>query len=203
MRITLSMVLLLGLLALTSVAFAAKDKDEAPRCDNCGMLLEPSAARVSAVFEIDSVKHENHFVCLNCVYEYAAEHYDGALPTSVHVLDYNTFGKEKPVMLDASKAWFLYGTSKLAGSMLPYIAAFATKDAAVAQQKTLGGELLEFQAVQEKLLKALAKEAMPMPSAGDAEAVYVCSCTGGCCDGVSSDQPGKCPQCGMDLVLRK
>jgi hypothetical protein len=42
---------------------------------------------------------------------------------------------------------------------------------------------------------APAAEAAPAEAAGDAPA-YVCPM----CDGVSSDQPGDCPKCGMPLV---
>jgi nitrous oxide reductase accessory protein NosL len=201
MRIGIVAITVCATLALAGLAVAA-DKAEAPRCDNCGMFMEKSATQVHATFEVEGVKHEHKFVCLSCVYEYAASHYDGAVPTKLTVLDYNTFGTDKLAWLDTGKAWYLSGTSKLAGSMQPYIAAFASKDAALAQQQKLGGELLEFKAVQERLLKAQADDggAAKQASAGDAEAVYVCPCTSGCCTAVRSDKPGPCPQCGMELV---
>jgi nitrous oxide reductase accessory protein NosL len=187
-------------LALGIAAFAAAGKDETPRCDNCGMFMAKSATQVHATFTIDGKKHEHKFVCLDCIYEFSAKTYDGALPTSVQVLDYTTFGTDKPVLLDANKAWFLYGTGKLAGSMQPYIAAFATKEAAQAQQAALGGELIQFAAVQDQLLKELAEEAEPAASAGDGEIVYVCPCTGDCCTDIRTTEPGSCPKCGMELV---
>ena len=52
------------------------------------------------------------------------------------MLDYNTFGTKTPKFIDGKTAWYLVGTSDLAGSMEPWIAAFATKDAATKAQKS-------------------------------------------------------------------
>ncbi len=122
MRLQFNLLALVVVMALgIFAAVYAAEKDEAPRCDNCGMFMNKSATQVHAVFMIDKQETTHQFVCLGCVYEFSAAHYEGALPTKLQVLDYATFGTDKLVELDATKAWYLYGTSKLAGSMMPYI----------------------------------------------------------------------------------
>jgi nitrous oxide reductase accessory protein NosL len=124
---------------------------ESLRCDYCGMAWADSSARVLAVLNAGGVEDVRHFDSLGCAYKYAQEHNGGALSAKLQVLEYTAEPAAQPVLLDTQAAWYLYGTQPLPGSMPPFIAAFASKDASLAQQGKLGGELLQFEAVDERL----------------------------------------------------
>ena len=232
-------------LALGAAAFAAPQ--ERPRCENCGMFEDTSATRVVATFKADGKTSDHHFVCLGCIQEYNDKTWDGmAEVIGFTVLDYTTFGTKNPTMIDGTKAFYLYGTEDLPGTMPPNIAAFATKEAAKQAQKTLNGEVMDYKTMWAKLVKGengVAEQSSSADSgktvyvcemcnyesdkpgncphcgmtltkkveqteqteqsesqSSDGATVYVCSCAGGCCDDVRSDKPGKCPNCGMDLI---
>jgi hypothetical protein len=134
------------------------------------------------------------------------------MPSELQVLDYPTFGTDDEQMIDGFKAWYLFGTERLAGAMAPYVAAFSDEEAAAAAQEELGGELVDFAGMHELMLAAKSadedgEEDVPesdmqdhQMSSDTAADTYVCSCTGGCCDHVKASEPGVCPQCGMELV---
>ena len=71
--------------------------------------------------------------------------------TRFKVADYATIGGESWAQLDGRKAHYLYGTERLKGSMAPFTAAFATKQAALAAQDKLGGEYMSFEQLWKKL----------------------------------------------------
>lgn len=211
MRFVLSM--LVFVLALAAAAWAADE--EAPRCDNCGMFFEKSAARVSATIEFEDQTYNHLFECLGCLHDYIHENYGEVKPSELMVLDYATFGTDDEQMIDGFEATYLFGTERLAGSMPPYVAAFSDEDAAAAAQEELGGELVDFAGMKKLMIEAKGGEAdseMDMHDGemhghemgGGEEAVtYVCPCTGGCCADIESDEPGECPNCGMALIKKE
>lgn len=206
MRIILISILLTVLVAAQVVA-----KDEAPTCDNCGMFWLKSPTAVSTTVSFEGKKHEHLFECLGCLHDKVHELYgDKAQIEELEILDYTTFATGKENMLDAFDAMYLFGTSRLKGSMPPYIAAFATKKSAEAKQDELGGQLVDFKGMQ-KLMREFKGEKTEGHDGHDhgdhgaeqgEDAVFVCSCSGGCCSDIVSDKPGTCPKCGMELKLK-
>lgn len=193
-------VLVLSVALLFAFGLVAQAKEAPrPRCENCGMYTDVSTTNVKAMLKINGKTAEHNFVCLGCVHEYMEGKAAGkAELVSLKVLDYNTFGTKTPKFVDGKTAWYLVGTKDLKGSMEPFIAAFAGKDAATKAKATLGGELMNW---NDTWAGVTADEGgHEHGSAGDDE--YVCSCTGGCCDNIHSDKPGTCPNCGMTLVKK-
>lgn len=195
--------LLAGSLLLCAGPVLAKDPPR-PKCENCGMYTDTSSTHVVASIEIDGKTGDHEFVCPDCLHEKLEEWGDKAELKSFEVLDYNSFNSDAPKMIDGMKAWYLFDTEELEGSMPVYSAAFSSKDAAKAASKDLGGELVQgwdgllgkIEAAEE----AEADNADKGTAGGSTDTVYVCSCTGGCCDDITSDKPGLCPRCGMKLV---
>lgn len=200
-------------MVLAMVSLAMAQEEERPTCENCGMFWDVSPTAVEAVIEIEDEAYTHRFECLGCLHDYVHEHYGEVQPSSLSIVDYSTFGTDDVRMIDGFKAYYLFGTERIKGSMAPYTVAFADEDSAAASQETLGGELVDFKGMKALMMeyKAEAEEAAVAESGhehhsqgSDAqdEDVYVCSCAGGCCDNISSDQPGSCPQCGMELVRK-
>lgn len=191
------------LLVLACGVMAQAKEQERPRCENCGMFTDVSSTNVHAMLKINGKEAEHNFVCLECVYEFMHEKVKGkAELTGLQVLDYSTFGTKTPKFIDGMTAWYLVDTTKaLAGSMEPYIAAFATKDAATAAKQKLGGEVKNYKNTWATFAEEEDNGHKNHPgSAGEDE--YVCSCAGGCCDDVHADKPGDCPNCGMKLIKK-
>lgn len=133
--------------ALCSTAALAEE----PTCENCGMFWSKSVTRLTASIKLGGKSVEHKYECLNCLREGLATLGKGATLGAVKMLDYASAGTKSEKLIDAKKAWFLYGTSRLKGSMPPNIAAFGTKDAAKAAQASLGGEILDWEAAWGKL----------------------------------------------------
>lgn len=209
MMMTLSAVVL-----LMTTAFAA---DEKPRCDECGMFYDKSPTQVAVVVTEGDAEYDHLFESLGCYTNYMTANYadnNEAAVGNMQVLDYGTFGSRQPVMLDATKATYLYGTNAIKGSMPPFIAAFATTKAALNATDTMGGEVLAYAEVMARLAgddaatgcdncSGCAGCPKATESDGKDEPVYVCSCTGGCCDDIEADAPGECPKCGMELKKKE
>ncbi|MEZ5337882.1 MAG: nitrous oxide reductase accessory protein NosL [bacterium] len=73
-------------------------------------------------------------------------------PVTIYIVDYPTRNDENRRMVDVEKAWFLYdaeGDETL--SQAPHIYGFREKDAAVAAQKEVGGELKRWDYVFEEV----------------------------------------------------
>ncbi len=194
-------VLVLSVVLLLAFGLVAQAKDaKQPRCENCGMFTDISPTNVKATLNIAGKEAVHNFVCLGCVHEYMTEKVQGKKVSlvSIKVLDYNTFEGKTPTFIDGKTASYLVGTKPLKGSMAPYIAAFASKAAATAAQKKLGGELKNWTDTWAGIIAP--EEGTASGSAGDDE--YVCSCAGGCCDDIHSDKPGTCPNCGMTMVKK-
>ena len=142
------------LLVMSALAFAA---DEKPRCAYCGMFYDNSPTQVSAVFDVDGKDQTVLFESLGCLANYVRDNTteDGAPEYSkLMVLDYTTFGTDKPVMIKAEDASYLSGTKRIKGSMAPFIAAFADDNAALKSIDALGGEVVDFAEVSEALFGA-------------------------------------------------
>jgi len=206
MRYLITSVLLLLVMAV--MAWAA---DEQPRCDQCGMFFAKSPTQVTATVAVGEDEASHQFESLGCYLNYLAENYDeDAEVTSLEILDYNTFGTDKPAALAASDAYYLYGTERLKGSMAPYIAAFTDEKSAGSAQAELGGELVDYNGMLHQLSKDSGVDCpvnglcagctSPRSAGSNAAVTYICPCSGDCCDHISSSEPGECPQCGMQLV---
>jgi len=219
----LSLMLGVAIVSMVAPALAADDapsmnvpaaaEGNHPKCANCGMFTDASSTRVQAQIKVDGKTGPYEFECIGCMREKLEAWGDTAKVQSFKILDYTTFKAKTPKMLDGKRAWYLFGTKELEGSMgePAYIAGFATKDAATKAQKDLGGDVVQgYEALGEKIeaaekktadtgtTKVAAKEDTAQPAVE-----YVCPCTGGCCNDVKSDKPGVCPKCGMTLVPKK
>ena len=145
MRLLLVIFLTLGILTVAQA-------DDRPRCEVCRMFWDISSTRVEASIKADGKTAAHKFESFGCLAQFMKAG-DKSL-VSVKVLDYGTAASKTPKLIDAKKAWFLHGTSKLKGSMAPFIAAFATKDAATKAQKDLGGDLMQWDKLWKKLTAA-------------------------------------------------
>lgn len=146
----LSIVLITGLLL---VGIAVAEETEKPRCDMCGMFFDKSATRLTVTLTDGDEELNRKFESLGCLHNYVHENYPEAELTALSILDYATFGTDSEEMIDGFKAYYLFGTERLTGSMAPFIAAFATEKAATAAQEALGGELTDFKGMR-KLMAA-------------------------------------------------
>jgi len=202
------------LLLCTGLAWAKAP--ERPRCENCGMYADSSSTHIVASFESAGKSAEYQFCCTDCLHEKLEAWEETAELSGFEILDYASYGSEEPRMIDGLTAWYLFDTQRLPGSMAPFAAAFASKDAAKAASRKLGGKLAQgwdgvyelLEAAEHAGEEAGAETAESGPAgqhSGGREAeakVYVCPCTGDCCLDIQSDKPGECPRCGMTLVLK-
>ncbi|MCC7479381.1 nitrous oxide reductase accessory protein NosL [bacterium] len=117
-------------------------------CEYCGMYTDISSTQVIASWTDGS---ESRHDCWDCTFGWGRQ--QGLSLEKASVLDYSTF-PAAPEWLDAAQAWYLYDTSKLAGSMPPYIAAFADKAAAEKAMPELGGRLLDWEGLQARMQQA-------------------------------------------------
>lgn len=203
-----------AMLMITGSAFAqTDDTEDAKQCYFCGMYWDKSSTRSEMVLTVDGETDSYPFESIGCAFNAMKEmKADGAKEVKVEsatILDYSTYGTDAEMMVDAGKAWYLVGTSKLPGSMGPFVAAFGAKDVAIQMKKKMGGELMNHDEMAEhmmgddKKMEGHGDMHEGMPGMGDSSAeVWVCSCSGGCCDDIQSDKPGKCSKCGMDLVKK-
>jgi len=196
-------VLTVCVLLLLGLGLMAQAKDpERPRCDNCGMYADMSSARVLATINVSKKDVDLNFCGLGCLDKYLSKNAKNkAQLVGFTIMDYGTFGSKSPQMIDGAAAQYLYGAEYLPGTMKPYIAAFSDEDAATAAKQDLGGELMSFEDMW-AALQAAGKKAAEAKASGSDEDQYVCSCEGGCCDDISSDKPGTCPNCGMKLIKK-
>jgi nitrous oxide reductase accessory protein NosL len=206
------LIAMLAMLMLSGIALAQGD-EEATRCDYCGMFWDTSSTRLEIDMIVDGKSMISHFESVGCLINSMQELKESGAKemkiSSARILDYSSFGSDREVMTDAMKAWYLVDTKKLKGSMAPFIAAFGSKEVAAEMQKSLGGELLDHDAMH----AWFSKDDKADPHAGHdhgaggasdnpSAEVYICPCSGDCCLDIVSDKPGECPKCGMQLVLK-
>ena len=201
----LTTMLMLLFLSLTA---HAQDDEEATRCDFCNMFWDRSSTRVEMELDVDGEVSTYFFESVGCVFNKIDELMEAGAEevkvTSAEILDYSSFGSDREVVLNAHEAWYLVGTSRLKGSMAPFIAAFGSKEVAIEMQEELGGELMDHDAMA-AYMRADKTESHDMHEAAEKmadAAVYVCPCEGDCCTDIMSDKPGECERCGMTLVRK-
>jgi hypothetical protein len=131
-----------------TVAAAAPEKDR-PRCEHCNMFWDISTTRIEASIKSGGKTATHLYESLGCLQQSVAS---GDTLTSVKILDYATASGKSPKLIDAKKAHYLFETTtRLKGSMAPFIAAFSSKEAAVKAQKELGGEYMTWEQAWKKL----------------------------------------------------
>lgn len=147
------------------------------KCELCGMFWDKSTTRLTATIKGDA---GHTFESIGCLFQSVDAKAD---VSSFKINDYAT-GK----MIDGKKAHYLYGTSRLKGSMAPFTAAFASKDAAGKAKAELGGEYVTFDDLWKKLDSSLKKKVAVkgMCACGDAK------CKG--CD-KAKETGCSCPNC--------
>jgi hypothetical protein len=87
----------------------------------------------------------SHFCCWDCAFRF--QHENGLTPTLTLVVR-QAEDVSNPDWLEAEDAFYLFGTSRLTGSMPPFVAAFPTQDAALTAKSELGGELVNWPELQ-------------------------------------------------------
>ena len=119
--------------------------DHEMNCPYCGMFADKSESHISAEWTDGTHTHHD---CWDCAFLFGMENGLGLASATVALLG---SPPSNPDWIDAQVAWFLYDTDKsVPGSMPPFVAAFATKDAAQAHQADWGGELVDFLGLQAK-----------------------------------------------------
>jgi hypothetical protein len=113
-------------------------------CPQCGMHADRSLAHVVAHWSDGSTTHHD---CWDCTFAWGRA--NGITLQEVQVMAHGS-RLDAPQWLQAPAAVFLYGTSRIKGSMPPYVAAFDTRAAATAAQPELGGEVLDWEGLQAK-----------------------------------------------------
>lgn len=155
----------LCLLAAAPTAQLALAGVDRPHCDVCGRYTDKSPCRIKATERIG--KHGLDIdVCSLFCYAERLEDVKGEI-TSTQVLDFTTLDDDAPVMLKASTATYLYGTSgDEEATAKPFILAFGSKKAAESARKIAGGELLSWDDVLAKCQKLAAEYEPPKPEDG-------------------------------------
>lgn len=154
---------LIALLAGMPAAQALKDR---PICTVCRRFTDTSPARVIGIIEIGRHVKKLDACSLFCFVEMLEDQV--ADPTVIYVADYATFGTEDYIPLKADQAWYLYDcdTGDDQKTMKPYTYAFASEELAKQYQDELGGEVLNWDDVVEKI-KALTDDWEPPGSGYD------------------------------------
>lgn len=114
-------------------------------CAQCGMYSDRSTTHIVLAWQDET---HSHFCCWDCAFKWQQS--QQAVLSRALVVAY-TGAVEDPVWLEATEAIYLVGTSRLAGSMPPFVAAFATRETATAARAELGGEITNWQSLQLKL----------------------------------------------------
>jgi hypothetical protein len=87
------------------------------------------------------------FDSFDCLFNYLKE--NNVQLDSGTVRDYEAHGGDQ--WIDLKQATYLYDTTaEVAGSMQPYVAAFASSEQAAAAKKTMGGEVVDFAGLEGK-----------------------------------------------------
>ena len=130
--------------ASTAASFEAAQAEKEPECAVCGMFAAKSRSHIIVLWAGGGYKH---FDSWDCVFNYEKD--NKQILDQAQVIDFNS-PENTPAWLDATSAYYIFGANEVAGSMPPYIAAFATKGDAEAAQKTLGGAVVPFGDLRKK-----------------------------------------------------
>lgn len=152
----LSTVLITGLISgLLLISMAIAEEGEKPRCDECGMFFENSATRLTASLLDGEDTVNAKFESLGCLHNFVHANHPEAELTKLSILDYGAYSSGEVEYLDGFKAYYLFDTERLKGSMAPFIAAFASKKAAESAQEALGGDLVDFAGMRELMAELM------------------------------------------------
>jgi len=170
MRKTWNRLFVQATLVAAAVAFAAAflPADQAvadlerPLCKVCRRYIDTSPSQAQAYLDYNGRTKVVEACSLFCLFE-ILESRKGKLQW-IYVQNHDTRNDPEPLPIKAQRAWFLYdaevGDETL--SHEPYIYAFTTEATAQEFAEELGGEVLNWDAVQERV-KALTDEWEPEP----------------------------------------
>jgi len=130
--------------APTKELLAAANGDRSASCPRCGMFAGKSYTEVVAQWADGSITHHDSWVC---VFGWAKD--KGLTLKNAAVLEHGAT-PAAPKWLAASSAAFVYDTKSIKGSMSPFVAAFATKEAASSAQTSDGGQLTDWEGLKQK-----------------------------------------------------
>jgi len=139
------------LIALLTGNPAAQALAPRPICDVCRRFTDKSPARVVGYIEIGNHSKKLDACSPFCFVEMLEDQVTE--PDFIRVADYATFGTENHIPLTADQAWYLYDcdTGDEENTNQPYTYAFTSEDNAREYQQDLGGELLKWDDVVDKL----------------------------------------------------
>jgi len=119
---------------------------EHSKCAWCGMFADKSMGRVKATFAEGS---DGDFDSWGCVFHQAEDTSTSIASAEVVCLDSSL---EEPEWLTADSSWFLYKMDeRVEGSMPPYIGAWSDRETALERKAVLGGELVDYAGLTEKM----------------------------------------------------
>ena len=128
--------------AVDPLAHTTHDESGKIACPSCGMAANLSGTHIVAEWT-DGAHH--HYDCFDCMFTHLIE--SEAELARVIVTRYGT-SPDDPEWLAAESAVFLYDTKRIKGSMPPFVAAFADRSSAEEAQADLGGEIVDWAALQ-------------------------------------------------------
>lgn len=141
---------------------AAGEDDDYPHCIVTKERWDTSSTRVEAIFRVDGVQMQGKFLSLTYMmieYKLLKDDNHRVEIETVSVLDFPSFGTGAERMIPINDEWnnvaFLATESKLEGTRRPYFAAFSDAAQLEEAKKTLGGDVMTYEEVLKKLLKAL------------------------------------------------
>lgn len=145
-------VLLGGLLSFIAISSASAEVRSKIRCDITQIPLEDCNNGIRADF--DDGRHTWSFSVAGPIA--FAEKMETYLqkPVAVYIVDFPSRDEENRIMVDVEKAWFLYdakGDESI--NQKPHIYGFRKREDAVAAQKDLGGELQQWDLLEEEVIK--------------------------------------------------
>ena len=103
------------------------------------MFADRSPSHVVAYWPDGS---DTHHDCWDCVFNYAE---DGNTEFDYALVKLYNSSLEQPEWLRADQAVYLFDTEPIRGSMPPFIAAFASRDAAEQAAGEIGGEVMNYE----------------------------------------------------------
>lgn len=123
------------------------------RCHQCGMMITKYPGPKGQVF-IKQQPHSVKFCSTRDMFAFSLQPENQRQLTGLFVHDMAKTDWDKPqddAFIDATKAWYVYGTSKKA-VMGPAVASFETKESATKFAQEFGGAVISYQQVNISLL---------------------------------------------------